>query len=175
MTHERPNPRTGALMIDLSIGPEVEGTLESVRRLGREYLRPLGIEADRKREPVPPDHPFFALAWRMGLGQPLGVEERPAGGPRTGARRGVVLAEEMSYWDRGMAVAMPGLGLGGPPLLSMGTPEQKGRFLAPFRDRERPHWAAFGMTEPGAGSDVAAIQTTAVRTGDDRVLNGRTD
>src|SRR5213078_127372 len=74
--------------------------------------------------------------------------------------------------DRGMSVAMPGLGLGGPPLLSMGTPEQKERFLAPFRDRERPHWAAFGMTEPGAGSDVAAIQTAARREGDGWVLNG---
>jgi len=111
-------------MIDLAIGPDLEATLASVRRLGCEYLRPLGIEADRKREPVPPDHAFFALAWRMGLGQPLGVEERAASGPRTSARRGVVLAEEMSYWDRGMSVAMPGLGLGGPPLASMGTPEQ---------------------------------------------------
>src|SRR5204862_503717 len=137
---------------------------------GREFLRPLGIEADQRGAPVPPDHPFFAMAWRMGLGQPLGVEERP--GRRGGARRGVVLAEEMSYWDRGMSVAMPGLGLGGPPLLGMGTPEQKERFLAPFRDRERPHWAAFAMTEPGAGSDVAAIQTTAVRAGDGWVLNG---
>src|SRR6266550_5241349 len=119
-------------MIDLSIGRDLETRLDQVRRLGRDYLRPLGIEADRRHEPVPPDHPFFALAWRMGLGQPLGVEERPASGPRRGARRGVVLAEEMSYWDRGMSVAMPGLGLGGPPLLTMGTPEQKERFLAPF-------------------------------------------
>src|SRR5207249_1955117 len=120
--------------------------------------------------PEPPDHPFFAMVWRMGLGQPLGVQERP--GSRGGARRGVVLAEEMSYWDRGMSVAMPGLGLGGPPLFTMGTPEQKERFLAPFRDRERPHWAAFAMTEPGAGSDVAAIETTAVRDGDTWVLRG---
>src|SRR2546426_1757311 len=134
--------------------------------------RPLGTGGARQGERVPPDHRFFALAWRMGIGQPLGVEERPASGPRTGARRGVVLAEEMSYWDRGMSVAMPGLGLGGPPLLGMGTPEQKERFLSPFRDRERPHWAAFAMTEPGAGSDVAAIQTTAVRAGDAWVLNG---
>src|SRR2546422_3518487 len=155
-------------MIDLAIGRDLDAQLESVRRLGGEYLRPLGIEADRKREPVPPDHPFFALAWRMGLGQPLGVE----GGPRTSARRGVVLAEEMSYWDRGMSVAMPGLGLGGPPLLSMGTPEQKERFLAPFRDRERPHWAAFRMTEPRAGSDVAAILTMARRDGEPRGLHG---
>ena len=159
-------------MIDLSIGRDLETWLDQVRRLGRDYLRPLGIEADRRHEPVPPDHPFFALAWRMGLGQPLGVEERSASGPRNGARRGVVLAEEMSYWDRGMSVAIPGLGLGGPPLLTMGTPEQKERFLAPFRDREQPHWAAFGMTEPGAGSDVAAIQTTARRDGDGWVLNG---
>src|SRR3989442_7359877 len=54
----------------------------------------------------------------------------------------------------------------------MGTAEQKERFLAPFRDRERPHWAAFAMTEPGAGSDVAAIATTAVRDGDAWVLRG---
>src|SRR5947208_8572184 len=94
-------------MIDLSIGRDLETRLDQVRRLGRDYLRPLGIEADRRHEPVPPEHPFFALAWRMGLGQPLGVEERSASGPRTGARRGVVLAEEMSYWDRGMSVAMP--------------------------------------------------------------------
>src|SRR5438477_4942563 len=157
-------------MIDLAIGAELEAEVEQVRGLGREFLRPLGIEADQRGAPVPPDHPFFAMAWRMGLGQPLGVEGRP--GSRGGARRGVVLAEEMSYWDRGMSVAMPGLGLGGPPLFTMGTPEQKERFLAPFRDRERPHWAAFAMTEPGAGSDVAAIETTAARADDAWVLNG---
>jgi acyl-CoA dehydrogenase len=161
-------------MIQLELGAEVGAPLERVRELGKRYLRPLGIEADRKRAPVPPEHPFFQLAWQMGIGQPIGADEPAtrAAGPRTSARRGVLLAEEMSYWDRGMSVAMPGLGLGGPPLMSMGTPEQKERFLAPFRDRERPHWAAFGMTEPGAGSDVAGIRTSAVRDGDDWVLNG---
>src|SRR5262245_19634455 len=160
-------------MIDLAIGTELDARLGDVRRLGRDHLRPLGIEADRNGAPVPPEHPFFAMAWRMGLGQPLGVEAPGAArGPRTAARRGVLLAEEMSYWDRGMSVAMPGLGLGGPALIGMGTAEQKERFLAPFRDRERPHWAAFAMTEPGAGSDVAAIATSAVRDGDGWRLNG---
>lgn len=161
-------------MIGLEVGPELQTQLERVKRLGQQALRPLGIEADRNGAPVPPEHPFFAMVWQMGLGQPLGVDERGRGdgGPRTGARRGVVLAEEMAYWDRGMSVALPGLGLGGPPLLNMGTPEQKEHFLAPFKDRERPHWAAFGMTEPGAGSDVAGIQTSAVRDGDTWVLNG---
>jgi len=161
-------------MISFDLGPDITAELERVGDLGRRYLRPLGIEADRNRAPVPPDHPFFKLAWQMGIGQPLGAAEPRAtgGAPRIGARRGVLLAEEMSYWDRGMSVAMPGLGLGGPPLASMGTPEQKEHFLKPFHDRERPHWAAFGMTEPGAGSDVAGIQTMAVRDGDHWVLNG---
>src|SRR2546428_9331315 len=128
-------------MIDLAIGGDREPGLDQVRRLGRDYFRPLGIEADRRHEPVPPEHPFFALAWRMGLGQPLGVEERSASGPRTGARRGVVLAEEMSYWDRGMPVAMPGPGLGGPPPPPMGPPGPKGGSPPPFRARERPHCA----------------------------------
>jgi acyl-CoA dehydrogenase len=157
----------------LDVGSEVEPLLERARELGRRYLRPLGIEADRNRAPVPPEHPFFQLAWQMGIGQPIGSDEAAKkAGPRTAARRGVLLAEEMSYWDRGMSVAMPGLGLGGPPLFSMGTEEQKERFIAPFRDRSRPHWAAFGMTEPGAGSDVAAIRTSAVRDGDSWILNG---
>jgi acyl-CoA dehydrogenase len=161
-------------MMRLELGSDVEALLDRARELGQRYLRPLGIEADRNRAPVPPEHPFFQLAWQMGLGQPLGADEASAKspGPRIGARRGVLLAEEMSYWDRGMSVAMPGLGLGGPPLLSMGTREQKERFLAPFQDRTRPHWAAFGMTEPGAGSDVAGIQTAAVRDDDSWILNG---
>jgi len=158
----------------LDVGLDIAPLLERARELGRRYLRPLGIEADRNRAPVPPEHPFFQVAWQMGLGQPIGAEESSAksSGARTGARRGVLLAEEMSYWDRGMSVAMPGLGLGGPALLSMGTKEQKERFLAPFRDRSRAHWAAFAMTEPGAGSDVAGIRTSAVRDGDSWVLNG---
>src|SRR5207302_6872510 len=160
-----PRARIGFPMMRLELGSDIEALLDRVRELGQRYLRPLGIEADRNRAPVPPEHPFFQLAWQMGLGQPIGADQPAAtgAGPRTSARRGVLLAEEMSYWDRGMSVAMPGLGLGGPPLMSMGTAEQKERFLAPFRDRERPHWAAFGMTEPGAGSDVAGIRTSAVR------------
>jgi acyl-CoA dehydrogenase len=57
-------------------------------------------------------------------------------------------------------------------VLAMGTPEQKERFLTPFLKPDRPRWACFGMTEPSAGSDAAAIKTHARKDGDDWVLNG---
>jgi acyl-CoA dehydrogenase len=155
-------------------GPEMAAEIERVRLLGREFLRPLGIEADLKGEAIPADHPFFRRAWEVGIGRlgPGEEDARPRGGERTAARRGVVLAEEMAYWDRGAAVALPGPGLGAPPIRRMGTPEQQERFLAPFREPGRPRWGAFAMTEPGAGSDVGGIRTTARRDGDQWILNG---
>jgi len=161
-------------VIELDPGRAMAPELERVRFLGREFLRPLGIEADVQGRAIPADHPFFAKAWELGVGRlgPDEEDERPRAGPRTAARRGVLLAEELAYWDRGAAVALPGPGLGAPPIRRMGTPEQQGRFLAPFRDPSRPRWGAFAMTEPGAGSDVAAIRTTARRDGGGWVLSG---
>jgi len=160
-------------MIDLTLDDSTTRQLEMVRWLGKEYMRPLGLEADRTHAPVPADHPFYQKLWELGLGRRgLGDEPGRRGGPRTSARRGVVLAEEMSYWDRGVAVSFPGPGLGGPPIQMMASEEQKRRFLGVFDDPSRPRWGAFAMTEPGAGSDVAAIRTAARRDGDSWILNG---
>jgi acyl-CoA dehydrogenase len=84
----------------------------------------------------------------------------------------VLTMEESSYWDRGMAVSLPGPGLAGPTVMAIGTPEQQERFLHPFLDPSRPRWAAFGMTEPAVGSDVARIATRCLKDGDSWVLNG---
>ncbi|GBD25738.1 Acryloyl-CoA reductase (NADH) [bacterium HR30] len=160
-------------MVHFEIDPETTRLLEMVRWLGREYMRPLGIEADRKHQPIPADHPFYKQVWDLGIGRRgWGEEQGSSEGPHRAARRGVVLAEEMAYWDRGVAVSLPGPGLGAPPILLLGTPEQKQRFFSVFNDPERPHWGAFAMTEPGAGSDVAAIRTRARREGDYWVLTG---
>ena len=55
--------------------------------------------------------------------------------------------------------------------MQWGTEEQKQKYLIPQAKGEKI--GAFGLTEPGAGSDVAAMATTAVRDGDDYVLNGQ--
>jgi acyl-CoA dehydrogenase len=152
--------------------------VEQLAQLGRAQIRPLGLEADRLGRPTPPDHPFFALLLKLGQGRTR-WSEASEGRPREGSRpRGgsslatLCLAEELSYWDRGVAVSFPGPGLGEPPILSMGTPNQRRRFLGPFVEPDRPRWGSFAMTEPGAGSDVAGIETSARKDGNHWVLNG---
>ena len=82
-----------------------------------------------------------------------------------------VMVEELSWGDGGLYLAMPFPGLGGAAVMAAGTPEQKERCLKRFTEG-KPKWAAMAITEPGAGSDSAAISTTAVRQGDSWVLNG---
>jgi acyl-CoA dehydrogenase len=165
--------------VNFTIEDALRKRLAGIRELGRTQIRPLGIEADRAGKPVDPGHPFYALLLKLGLGRTrwLGGEETAAQKPekKRGAGpslTGVLLSEEMAYWDRGVAVSFPGPGLGEPPVLSMGTLEQKERFLARFREPDRPRWGSFAMTEPGAGSDVAAIRTSCKPDGDHWILDG---
>jgi alkylation response protein AidB-like acyl-CoA dehydrogenase len=62
------------------------------------------------------------------------------------------------------------MGLNSMALLQWGTEDQKQRFLVPQAKGEQ--YAAFGLTEPGAGSDVAGMASTAKKDGDEYVLNG---
>ena len=164
--------------MEFALDPTTRERLRQIRELGRTHMRPLGLEADRLGRPTPPDDPFFKLLVQLGHGRTRwsGESGDPPAAARTqgggGSRLVVTLAEEMAYWDRGVAVSFPGPGLGEPPLLGMGTPTQRQRFLEPFQNPDRPRWAAFAMTEPGAGSDVAGIRTSARREGDFYLLNG---
>ena len=74
----------------------------------------------------------------------------------------LLLSEEWAYWDRGVMGANPGPGLPEGNVLALGTDAQKEQYLGPFLDPDRPRWACFAMTEPGAGSDAAAIRWESV-------------
>jgi acyl-CoA dehydrogenase len=71
---------------------------------------------------------------------------------------------EMCWGDAGLLLTMPGQGLGNSAIAAVANEEQLKRF--------KGKWAAMAITEPEAGSDSAAIRTTAVKDGDNYILNG---
>lgn len=161
--------------MEFAVDRAVQRRIEEVREIGEKEFRPAGLEADRRGAPIPVGHPFFDRCLERGDGR----TRWPGPGGRKGESASslsvvgrLLLAEELAYWDRGVINAMPGPGLPEDNVLSMGTEEQKERFLGPFLKPDRPRWACFAMTEPGAGSDAAAIRTQARRDGDSWVLNG---
>jgi alkylation response protein AidB-like acyl-CoA dehydrogenase len=81
-----------------------------------------------------------------------------------------LVTEEISKACSGIALAYAGTALGAFPILLFGSDEQKQKYLP--RIAAGTSLAAFGLTEPMAGSDAGAIRTTARRDGDEYVLNG---
>lgn len=83
-----------------------------------------------------------------------------------------IVCEELERGDTTFRTAVSvHTGLNSLSLLQWGTEEQKQQFLVPQANGEKI--GAFGLTEPGAGSDVAALSTTAKRDGDEYILNGQ--
>jgi acyl-CoA dehydrogenase len=76
----------------------------------------------------------------------------------------------MQGGSTGVTVGLGSLSIALPPLLTLGTEEQKQRWIPPTLRGEKV--AALGITEPNTGSDVSAVRTRAVRDGDAYVLNG---
>ena len=94
--------------MDFSIDAATAHRLATFDRLGREQMRPLGLEADRLGRPTPPDHPYFQTLIDMGFGRTRwrpsrGERERSADtGDKVGnSRATLLLSEQLSYWDRG--------------------------------------------------------------------------
>jgi acyl-CoA dehydrogenase len=102
----------------------------------------------------------------------LGHAEEYGGSPNTDIFHLLIMAEEMviSGLCGGLAATLMTTYIATPPIRNLGTPEQKQRLLPKVISGE---WvAALGITEPGAGSDVAAIHTRARRDGDFYIVNG---
>ncbi|UFJ42480.1 acyl-CoA dehydrogenase family protein [Brevibacillus humidisoli] len=89
----------------------------------------------------------------------------------TSSVENVCIAEELAYGDPGLYLALPGPNLAGTVVDKLGTPEQKDAFFQHFLHKTA--WSAFALTEPDAGSDAAAIATTAMPQPDGSyLLNG---
>jgi alkylation response protein AidB-like acyl-CoA dehydrogenase len=129
-------------------------------------LRPIAAECDARSEF--PDG-LLERAARAGLTSYAIPEEYGGGG--VSALTASLIAEELSWGCAGLAGSIQATMFPVRPLLNAGTPEQRDRYL-PLLASEQGTLAAIAFTEPHAGSDLSAIRASAVRDGDEYVLNG---
>jgi acyl-CoA dehydrogenase len=140
-----------------------------LRSLAREFaekeIRPKAAEYDEKSQ-----HPVDVIAKAHELGlMNLHVPEE-LGGVGLSAFDGMLVGEELNFGCSGIGTSISANGLGSGPVILAGSDEQKATWLPPLL--EEPILCSFGLSEPGAGSDVARLKTTAERRGDEYVLNG---
>ena len=92
------------------------------------------------------------------------------GGLELGNLDGLLIAEELAWGCSGIGTAIEANGLAQAPVILGATEELKKKYLGP--QTEAPIMCAYAVTEPGAGSDVQGMKTTAVKQGEKYVLNG---
>ncbi len=166
--------------MDFKLTDAQDNVRQLTRWLAKTEIRKHSLEADKKHE-FPPA--FLLQLQEMGVssGAVVSAEDKEADagsapdakGVKQTSRTSVIGIEEIAWGDASLVLALPGPGLGAPPVRFSGTPEQQKRFFAPFKKPGELHWGAYALTEPGAGSDVSGIKTTCVKDGRHWVLNGR--
>ena len=165
------------MTIDFELSPKIKGTQKMLRMFAEQAVRPQARKYDEEEHEKPWDllnmvHGFM----KGGIGGSMsgGDKKKEEGGEKKRRETQLTTAvtvEEIFWGDAGIALAFPGQGLGGAAVQATGTPEQKEQFLARFSG-EKPVWGAMAITEPEAGSDTANLKTTAVKDGNEWVLNG---
>ena len=141
----------------------------ALRGLARDFanreIRPVAADYDERSQ-----HPADVIekAHEVGLMNPHIPDDY--GGPGLSAFEQILIGEELAWGCSGIATSIVANILGSLPVLLAGSDEQKREWLPPLL--EEPLLCSFALTEPGAGSDVSAIQTTAELRDRDYVLNG---
>jgi alkylation response protein AidB-like acyl-CoA dehydrogenase len=152
--------------MDFSFPKEYELFRRMVRRFAENEIKPLTKVVDRRHRV---SSETIAKAANLGLmGVPFPQEYGGMGGGEVGY---CILAEELGRVCSSTATVIGAhIGISAMAIFLDGTEEQKQRYLVPMA--QGTAIGAFGLTEAQAGSDAAAIKTTAVRDGDHYVLNG---
>jgi acyl-CoA dehydrogenase len=168
-------------MINLEVPKKFNGLVTQSREIAREVFRPNSRRYDREEHTYPKELDMLRAVIEgaeegggTGGAGATGVRASDGGSStassdgtanRNGSNMASVLAiTELCWGDVGLLLAMPGQGLGNSAIASVANEQQLDRF--------KGKWAAMAITEPEAGSDSAAIRTTAELDGDEYVLNG---
>lgn len=152
--------------MDFTLTPEQLGAQEMVREFCKKEIAPIIKEGDRKQEMNPLILPRMGELGILGICVPTKY-----GGQGFDYLTLGLVCEELEAMDTSLRVVMSvHMGLNSLALLQWGNEEQKQKFLTP--QAQGIKYAMFGLTEPGVGSDVAGMASTAKRDGDSYVING---
>ncbi len=153
-------------MIGFSFTDEQSALIETARKFVRDSVIPVAAEADRASH-FPKE--VYEAAWKLGLVAP-GIPSA-FGGAELSALDHALLTEELAYGCTGIQTSITATTLAATPIIVGGSDAQKKKYLGMLTDA--PVYASYATTEPGAGSDVAGMQTRATKHGDDWVLTGQ--
>jgi acyl-CoA dehydrogenase len=154
-------------MIDFELTEEQRALIDTARRFTKERIIPVAKQCDHESR-FPRD--VFEEAWKIGLANPTLPSEY--GGPGLSDLDSSLITEELAYGCSGIQTSMTANTLAMTPIKLAGSPEQKKKYLGWLGNE--PVFASYATTEPAAGSDVAGIQTRAVKDGSGGyVLNGQ--
>jgi glutaryl-CoA dehydrogenase (non-decarboxylating) len=152
--------------MDFTLTSEHLMVQKMVRDFAQKEVQPTIKDWDRKQQMNPETLPRMAELGILGICIPVKF-----GGQGFDYISLGLVCEELEAVDTSLRVVMSvHMGLNSLAVLQWGTEEQKQRFLVPQAKGEK--YAMFGLTEPGVGSDVANMASTAKRDGSDYVING---
>ncbi|MEU8344301.1 acyl-CoA dehydrogenase family protein [Spirillospora sp. NPDC048832] len=152
----------------IALSDEQREFVTLARDFARNEIRPRSRAIDEADTEAPMD--LWAKAAEIGLAAYMLPAEYGGGGV-TDLVTQCLVQEELCHGDIGIANFLTSSSFFADPILSLGSEEQKRRWVTPLTG-SAPPVTSVAVTEPGVGSDAAALQTRAVRDGDHYVLNG---
>ncbi|MCL4394385.1 MAG: acyl-CoA dehydrogenase family protein [Chloroflexi bacterium] len=152
-------------MVDFKLTEEQERLRELARNFAQHEIAPVAAELDREQKF---SQDIVDKFFKIGLLHHAVPEAYGGGGLES--LDGCLIAEELAAACAGVSSYLGANILGLTPLLLAGSPELKAELLP--KHCAGPNLAAFCLTEPDAGSDVASMRSRAVRVGDEYVING---
>jgi acyl-CoA dehydrogenase len=154
------------MSVSFQLSDEQAALRELAHDFAKSEIRPVAAHHD-----VTGDYPWEVLKKAHAQGLLNTHVPTEYGGLGLGALDGVVLAEELAWGCTGIGTAMEANGLAQQPVILGASDMLKRRYLAPMT--EELQMCAYAVTEPGAGSDVQGMRTSAVKKGDKYVINGQ--
>jgi len=139
---------------------------ERAREVAEKYVRPVAAELDRTGE-----YGWEILEALKSYGLTGVWIPKEYGGQDAGVLNLCLIVEQLSRACGGVGVAFAVNALGSFPIILGGTEEQKQKYLPPIAAGDQ--LIAFGLSEKPSGSDAGSLRTTAIKDGDDYVLNGQ--